>query len=217
MSFMNVKPTRPELDMLKKKRNFYTKGEKLLEIKREQLLNSLKPVLVNYFKQRKILRDQILEDFRYLQGAYENIGKQKIVMISALNKLHFKTDIDVTFFTRIGVDVPKITLKLSEGKLPSYSFSDMPMHIDFLSQKLKQTLEDMLKLAEFDSLLYNLATNFKRIERRINALDDIILPKLDTAIFQIDEILEDMSQEEFIRMKKIKEHLETLTAKENEQ
>ena len=49
---------------------------------------------------------------------------------------------------------------------------------------------------------------------RINALDDIILPKLDTAIFQIDEILEDMSQEEFIRMKKIKEHLEQIQAQE---
>ena len=90
----------------------------------------------------------------------------------------------------------------------------MPMHMDFLSLKLKQTLQDILKLAEFDSLLYDLASDFKRIERRINALDDIILPKLDTAIFQIDEILEDMSQEEFIRMKKIKEHLEQIQAQE---
>ncbi len=165
MSFMNVKPTRPELDALKKKRNFYSKGEKLLEIKREQLLNSLKTVIANYFKQRKLLRDLIIEDFRYLQGAYENIGKQKVAIISALNKLHFKATIDITFFTRIGIDVPKITLNLTEGKLPLYSFSDMPMHMDFLSLKLKQTLQDILKLAEFDSLLYDLASDFKRIER----------------------------------------------------
>lgn len=205
---MNVRPTRPELDNLKKRSKFYSKGEKLLEIKREQILGQLKGMVNKYFEQRRLIRARILQDFRLLERTYEVIGKQRISVISMLNKLHFNTSIDIKFITRVGVDVPTITLNLNEGKLPAYSFSDTPMHLDFLSQQLKETLKQLLKLAEIDTLFYHLAESYKKIERRINALDDIILPKLSGAINTIEEILEDISQEEFIRMKKIKDLLE---------
>ena len=63
-------------------------------------------------------------------------------------------------------------------------------------------------MAEFDYIVYHFAFNYQKIQRRINALRDVIIPQLENEIDYIDEILEDLEREEFIRLKKIKKKLE---------
>jgi V/A-type H+-transporting ATPase subunit D len=208
MSFTNVKPTQPELDSLKKRRKFYDKGESLLEIKREQLLNSIRVTIKLFFKQRELLQKKIVEAFRLLELSYENIGERKVNAISYLNKIHYKSSVNVTYYNKLGTDIPKITYELAEGSLPSYSFTDTPMHLDFLNQHLKDSFQDILKLAELDAMLYSFTINFHKIERRINALKNIMIPRITKLIDIIEEILFDNSQEEFVRLKKIKAFLE---------
>ena len=55
-----------------------------------------------------------------------------------------------------------------------------------------------------------LGTSNLRIQHRIDALDDIIIPQLERSIYMIEDILGDEEREEFIRLKKIKEKLEKL-------
>ena len=208
MSFQKVKPTVPELDLLKKKKKFSQKGERLLEIKREQILNSLKKTMADYFKIRAQFRDKIIKNYELLEKCYEIIGKTRISSIANINRAYYKPDAEITFFNQLGIDVPRVKISLNETKLPTYSFTNTPMHLDILMKSLKETLQLITKLAEFDSVLYHFASSYQTIQRRINALDDIILPRLDKNISTIEEILEDNEREEFIRMKKIKEFLE---------
>jgi V/A-type H+/Na+-transporting ATPase subunit D len=202
--------------LLKKKRKFSLKGQKLLEIKREQLQNQLKSTLNFYFKQRARIRDQVLRDYQLLERSYEIIGKNKVANIAMLNRAYYGPTVDVTFVNQLGVDVPKVTLKMNDITLPSYSFSDTSMHMDILIQDLKVLLQDLVKLSELDSILYHFANAYQTIQRRINALEDIILPRLDKNIQMIEEILEDNEREEFIRLKKIKEFLEAKNSEEDQ-
>ena len=64
-----------------------------------------------------------------------------------------------------------------------------------------------------DSLLYHVAEENEKVQRRIDALDEIIIPRLESIIRSIEEILGDEEREEFIRMKKIKENLENKNIK----
>ncbi len=208
MSFQNVKPTKPELTRLKKKRIFSLRGEKLLEIKREQLLNSLKTILDESFTLRSSMRSELLNDYALLEQTYETIGKRKVDRISRLNEITLETSVDINYVHEMGVDVPKIELKLSDRSLPSYSYGDTSIHLDILIQRLKKTVETLVTLAEIDSMMYRVADDNKKIQRRIDALDDIIIPQLEGDIHAIEEILNDEEREEFIRMKKIKEFLE---------
>ena len=66
----------------------------------------------------------------------------------------------------------------------------------------------LIELGELDKQMYLIAANHKKINRRIDALEDIIIPKLDAEIKAIESILFDEEREEFIRLKKIKEILE---------
>ena len=45
------------------------------------------------------------------------------------------------------------------------------------------------------------AFNFKKIDRRINALKNIIIPNLQGEIKTIKDILEEIEREEYVRLK----------------
>ena len=208
MSFQKVKPTKPELDRLKKRLDFTKRGKDLLKLKREQLLSRLRETAQNFFDKRSEMRTDMLEKRELLEKTYESIGKRTISRISNLHKVTLSPDVDIIYRHEVGLDIPKITLSFDEENLPSYSYTTTSLYMDILIKKLKESIEKIVNLAELDNLMYKLAEEFKKVQRRLDALDDIIIPKLKSQIVAIEDILSDESQEEFIRMKKVKESLE---------
>ncbi|WP_457557647.1 V-type ATP synthase subunit D [Candidatus Harpocratesius sp.] len=208
MSFQKVKPTKPELSRLKKKRNFSQRGESLLEIKREQLHNLLQNTSSSFFSVRNQMRETILANMELLKETYQFIGKEKVERISLYNLSKLDPKIEITYIHRGGIDLPEIKLKETHEYLPSYSFYDTALHIDILIKNLHESLENLVKLGELDKRMYRISENYKKINRRIDALEDLVIPKLNNDIRVIEDILSDGEREEFIRLKKIKEFLE---------
>ena len=56
-------------------------------------------------------------------------------------------------------------------------------------------------LAALSGNLYRLLAEYKRTERRARALEDVILPELDETIHEVDLRLEEMEQEEAVRVR----------------
>ena len=52
--------------------------------------------------------------------------------------------------------------------------------------------------------MLNIALNFKKINRRISGLENIIIPELRLDITTIKKILEESDREGFVRLKKTK-------------
>jgi len=208
LSFKNLKTTKPELDSLKKKRNFSLRGENLLDLKRVQILKLLREYSKDYFNLRLEMREHFLEDIKLLKHAYETIGIRKIKRIANSSKAFLKPEIKITYFHEMGIDVPRIELILPKKQFPTYSYSSTTLYIDILIKRLNEVLKIIMKLAESDYLLYHVAEENKKVKRRIDALDEIIIPRLTASIMTISEVLNDEEREEFIRMKNIKEFLD---------
>jgi V/A-type H+/Na+-transporting ATPase subunit D len=205
---MKVKPTQPELDNLKKREKFFRKGKNLLEIKRQQLYTILKELLQKNFDTHKDLKQKMRESYQLLKKTYEEMGKRKINIIARLNEKHYHNKLSINYYNRIGVDTPRINLEIKKSEYPYYDFIDTPILIDILVNQMTQNIQELIKFAEINHDLYNFGLNHQKIERRINALDSHILPKLGEDIQAIEDILDDNAMDEFIRMKKIKESLE---------
>ncbi len=208
MSFKNLKNTKPELDNLKKKRLFSLRGENLLDLKRVQILKLLREYSKDYFALRLEMRDHFLEDIKLLKSTYETIGIKKMNRIAKFTKTTLAPEIEITFVHEMGIDVPRIELILPKKQFPTYSYSSTTLYIDILIKRLNEVLKIIMKLAESDYLLYHVAEENKKVTRRIDALDEIIIPRLSASILTITEILNDEEREEFIRMKNIKEFLD---------
>jgi len=207
--FRRIRPTKPELDKLKKRRAFADKGKHLLDIKRQQIIFRLQNILEDFFKQRKVARDKLISSYSYLNKCYKQFGKRRIQLMSELNRIHYETNIEVKFYNQIGIDIPKINLEITEKeKLPSYSFQDTPIVFDLLIKSMENAITEIVKLAQLDYELFHLASSYQKIQRRINALDSIIIPELDENIKVIEEILEDLEREELIQIHEIKDKLE---------
>lgn len=62
-------------------------------------------------------------------------------------------------------------------------------------------VEQSSLLAALSGNLYRLLAEYKRTERRARALEDVILPELDETIHEVDLRLEEMEQEEAVRVR----------------
>jgi V/A-type H+-transporting ATPase subunit D len=203
-----LRATKPDLDKLKKRKNFAQRGEHLLEMKRMHILEKFKDYMILFSQQRNKTRELVNQSYTRLNRSYMHYGKRRIKTLAALNKIHYEPSITINYINDMGIDIPRIMIDIKEKeKLPSYSFQDTPIDFDDTINLIKTTLEEVVKLAELDYIIFHFAFNYQKIQRRITALDELIVPKLNKDIKAIEEILEDMEREELIRMRKIKEIL----------
>lgn len=208
MSFQKIKPTVPELQKLKKKKLFSEKGDKLLGLKREQIFIALNQTFNDFKTQQNKLNTMMTGTFDLLKRGFQHIGKTQLESIAHLNEKFISPAISLYFINKMNIDYPELKLKLKDKSMPSYSLTTTPITIDVIMKQMKRVLHQSIKVAELNSILYQLANDYKKISRRIKALEDIILPKLTIDIHEITQTLEDHSREEKIRMKKIKEFIE---------
>ena len=64
-----------------------------------------------------------------------------------------------------------------------------------------------MRTAEIEDIMLKFAFNFKKIDRRINALKNIIIPNLQSDIKTIKDILEEIEREEYVRLKITKDKI----------
>lgn len=65
--------------------------------------------------------------------------------------------------------------------------------------------ERIVNLAEIEDTMLKHALSFKKITRRINGLNNIIIPELNLEIKKIKDILEEIQRENFVRLKNTKD------------
>ena len=70
---------------------------------------------------------------------------------------------------------------------------------------LRTLFLQIIGLAELENKMIKYAFNFQKINRRINGLKNIIIPKLEVDIQKIKVMLEELERENFIRLKKTKD------------
>jgi len=205
MSFREVKPTKTNLMSLQKKLNFVLKGKNFLEFKQEQLTFQIRKFWNEYQGQRKKFLKIFVEVMIKLSNTYKEMGKNSFILVSNMSKLQFKPSIRVNYTKRIGNIISIIDYELkNEKKLPPYSFENTSPYLDELITLLKEFFDNLIKLAEIEDLMLKYSLSFKKVNRRINGLKNMIIPNLNIEIKKIKMILEESDRENFVRLKKIK-------------
>ncbi|MBN1800416.1 MAG: V-type ATP synthase subunit D [Candidatus Lokiarchaeota archaeon] len=205
MSFRETKPTKTNLINLKKKLQFALRGKNFLEFKRELLILQIKNNFENYKNLRKEFFSLFRETMLKLNQTYKEMGKNNLSLISQISTIQYKPRVSIGIIKEFGISLSKINYELiKEEKLPAYSFDTTSQYLDELIELLKKFFELIIFLAEKEDLMLNFAFDFKKIDRRINGLENIIIPELQTDVKKIKKILEELERESFVRLKKTK-------------
>lgn len=202
-----VRPTRMELLALKERRELAARGYELLREKQDALVREFFAILSEAKKYREEMESTLSEAFISLMEAKLAEGGAKLEELA----LGAKSTLDFEVETRnmMGVTVPIFRI-IQQKDTPSihYSLASTSTTVDETALKIRMALEKVVRLAEIEATVKRLAAEIEKTKRRVNALNYVVLPRINNTIRYIELMLEEQEREDLFRMKRVKAMLE---------
>lgn len=203
-----INPTRMELLKLKDREKLAVKGHSLLKEKRNALIMEF----FNILERVKGSREGVEAT---LQEAYKDLSDAQMVMGDLAVKksaMSVKESVNVEIESRsvMGVVVPLIESEIGQKNMVQrgYGFLETSVKLDEAASKFEESIKLIIELAEIEKTIMLLAIEIESTKRRVNALEHIIIPKLENTVKYIEMRLEEMERENFVRLKMIKKTME---------
>ncbi|WP_417075509.1 V-type ATP synthase subunit D [Hominenteromicrobium sp.] len=206
MASTQVNPTRMELTRLKKKLVTAVRGHKLLKDKRDELMRQF----LDKVRENKALREEVETA---LVSANQNFmlaraGMPDEMLNTAL--LAPKQELTISAGTQnvMSVEIPDFDFKTrtpDQNDMYSYGFAFTTGDLDDAILSLSEVFPKMLKLAEVEKSCQLMAAEIEKTRRRVNALEHVMIPELQTNIKYITMKLDENERSTQIRLMKVKD------------
>ena len=201
MAKLNVAPTKSNLLAMKEQLAVSTNGYELLEEKREILVREL----MHLVEKVKLLERDIDKVTSEAYPAFKRMlmldGADQIERIS--HAVHYdynmrekQVNIGGMTFSTMDVDMPKQEL--------FYSFIGTYANTDATISKLFELLNLLTQMASIRTIVWRLANEVKKTQRRVNALDKMIIPQAQETKTYIESVLEERERENVFVLKALK-------------
>jgi V/A-type H+-transporting ATPase subunit D len=191
-----------ELLNIKKKLRLARRGHKLLKDKRDELMKNFLALMYENKQVREEVETALIEAHNKFILATALMSKEDIE--SALLIPRTKAEIDYRVRNVVGAQVPALTLAGCEVD-PGYSLALTPMELDNALGLYSEVLPKLIKLAEIEQSAEILAAEIEKTRRRVNALEHILIPQLESSVKYIELRLSEMEREKFSSLMRIKE------------
>ena len=195
MSVGRVAVTRGVLLRLREQLEFTKRGKELLEMKRDNLAAETNRLLAK-INARHEFEQRLMETYSALRTAYMTLGYSRLQsQASTVTALEAK----VRLRSVMGVLVPEIV----RGKESTIN-SVIDPSAYAAAQQMTESLGKLLTIAEAEARIESIAQELMLTNRKVNALERVILPGLMETLRYIEGRLEEETLEEFFRAKRVK-------------
>ena len=194
-------PTKNNLIKLKSFINQSKEGKKLLEQKKLILQREMD----KYIKERKELKKRgenlLKEAFESLKNANVDIGIERVADIA--NGIEKDDSLDIKYISVMGVEIPSVVIGEKEQKI-NFGLYETTVAMDEAIVKFQEVKEYLVNFAQIETTITRLKASIEKVERRINALEQVIIPRDEKIAQKISDILDETEMEEFARLKIVK-------------
>jgi V/A-type H+-transporting ATPase subunit D len=207
--------TRMELLAHKAQIALARQGRELLEQKRNALMKEFLQIADTVLEHSGALQ-QAADEARHALARAEAIAGTEAVRSAALaSRAEFP--LQVTTASVMGVRVPQIEQKgVARPALGrNYSVVGTSITIDEAASAFEAEVESIIQLAESELRLTRLASEIQSTSRRLNALDHLLIPRLEAELNLIQMALEERERFDHFRFKLTKRVLERKHGKES--
>lgn len=202
MSAENISPTRINLIQTKKTLKLAQSGREVLERKRDILLRELRSSVYDAEKTREDLLAELMQAYQSLKEA--NMAKGSEASANTALATTHRAEYLIDFRSIMGVTVPVVNFQAKTDVKPDYGFANTSAELDKAFKQFYRVLELLAHLAKAEGTTFQIANDVKRTQRRVNALNYVLIPRYRNTAKWIELVLEEKDREEFVRTKKIK-------------
>lgn len=202
MSLENISPTRINLIQTKKTLNLAQSGRDVLERKRDILLRELRNSIYEAEKAREELVAALVKAYQGIKEANMAKGSETIANVACGSS--YEANFLLDFKSIMGVPVPIVEFQGAKDVKPDYGFGNTNAELDRAFKEFYHVLDLLADLARAEGTTYQIANDVRRTQRRVNALNHVLIPMYKQIVTQIALVLEEKDREEFVRTKRIK-------------
>ena len=206
MAQKNITPTKSNYRTLKEDLVLAKEGHGLLEQKREVLVVNLTNLVTQIRETRTKLDEKLFQSFQQLSLVRLESGS--VILDLMINSVAQDYEVDVLSHSVMGVVAPKLFFIEKKSKNKSavpMGISGSSPNFDKLLQITQEIKPLMAEVAYLESTAWKLVTEIKKTQRRINALENFVIPDTQDTMKFIKEILEEKDRETLFQIKRIKD------------
>ena len=206
MASTAVTPTRMVLNQLKGRLKTARRGHKLLKDKRDELMRQFMDVVKLNMQLRTRVEEGLTAAFSSLQVASAIMSPE--MLEQALLYPRQSVELGLTYKNIMSVNVPQYSFQTKNNdpsEIYPYGFAQTSGELDDALDKMARVFEDMLELAQVEKTMQLLAEEIEKTRRRVNALEYVMIPELESNIKYIAMKLEENENATKVRLLKVKE------------
>ncbi|MDO4594325.1 MAG: V-type ATP synthase subunit D [Tissierellia bacterium] len=201
MNDSKIAATKSNLIAIKDKLDLMNQGYDILDKKRKVLFQLYLEKIKQRDEFRKEVSDTIDNVFKKIRNSEILLGREKIKEIS--QTIPEDNSLKLVYKTLMQTKIPIVEFEKSKLSL-SYSFNSTNSVFDETVYELSEVKEKIFKLAEYDTAIYNLNREMKKVEKKVNSLSKVQIPKYERVLKEISSQIEEKEREEFSKTKIVK-------------
>jgi V/A-type H+-transporting ATPase subunit D len=205
-------PTRMEMLKARARIKLAKNGHKLLKQKRDALIMEFFKILEKAKDLRTELNVAMAKAYRGMAVAQAYHGVAEVENIAMSVSQAPAVGIEVRNI--MGLKIPAIEAEVGEKPLlqRGYTLVGSSAKIDEAAENFEKALVLVVQLAETENAIRKLIREIEKTKRRVNALEYVLIPKLEEQARQISFRLQEMERDSFVMLKTIKRKLKRAAA-----
>jgi V/A-type H+-transporting ATPase subunit D len=187
----------------------------LLKKKRDALLREFLPIIDETMRLSLRLERATADAQAALALASAVEGKTVLRSVSFATKGEVLVDISGTHV--MGVPIPVIRKAETPIKTElerGYSITGVGARIDQTAEKFEEIVDLMIESADIETRLRRLGEELQKTNRRVNALENTVIPELEEQVKFIFSSLDERAREDHFRLKKVKKKIVARTRRD---
>jgi V/A-type H+-transporting ATPase subunit D len=196
-----IAPTKSNLLRTKERLSVAEEGYDLLEQKREILVMELMSKLEQVKLLERDLEAKIKVSYPVLKKMLVTVGRDRANVLS--RGIEYRYQLQEKRIIAAGINLPELEVTLPDVDLkylPSRSFAEC----DEVTLEFFRVLRILTELAAARTMVWTLARELRKTQRRVNALEKIVIPTAKETKAYIEAALEEKERDAFFSSKLLK-------------
>ena len=197
-------PTKTNLINEKRGLGLALQGYDLLEKKREILVIELLKRMDELGLLEKEIQELTEKSYRHLRKMLLVVGRERALALSSkpVRSITLKTgSVNVS-----GMNLPTLIVRAGAPEL-NYSFINSFAVCDETVIEFSELLQKLAAAAGLRSIVWRLAREVKKTQRRVNALDKMVIPRSGEIVKFIESTLDERDRESLFAVKLLKQRM----------